>query len=171
MFPGRFQPFHRGHRAFVELMAETVDEVVVGIGSAQAPHTSRNPFTAGERLEMIHRMLADLSVPASVIPIEDLDRYAVWPAHVEALCPPFEVVYSNNPLVRRVCREHGLEVRGVELVERDRYRGAEIRRRMVSDEPWRDLVPDPVATVVESVAGVGRLRRVTRDDRSGVDLP
>lgn len=150
-------------------MAETVEEAIVGIGSAQASHTGRNPFTAGERLEMIHRTLAGLAVPSYVVPIEDLNRHAVWPAHVEALCPPFEVVYTNNPLVRRVCREYGLEVRGVELVERDRYRGAEIRRRMVCDEPWRDLVPDPVASVVDSVDGVRRLRRVTRDDRSAVD--
>lgn len=169
MFPGRFQPFHRGHRAFVDLMAEAVDEVVVGIGSAQASHTGRNPFTAGERLEMVHRTLADRSVPTYVVPIEDLDRYAVWPAHVEALCPPFEVVYSNNPLVRRVCREHGLEVRGVELVERDRFRGAEIRRRMVRERPWRELVPDPVVSVVESVDGVRRLRRVTREGRFADD--
>lgn len=169
VFPGRFQPFHRGHRQFVERMAEDVEEVVVGIGSAQASHTGRNPFTAGERLTMVHRALAPLDVVTYVIPIEDIDRYPVWPAHVESLCPPFEVLYSNNPLVGRVCREHGIEVRGVELVERDRFRGTEIRRRMVDDEPWRHLVPDAVASVVDAVDGVRRLRRITRHAGHAVD--
>lgn len=39
LFPGRFQPFHRGHRRFVERIAEEADEVIVGIGSVQASHT------------------------------------------------------------------------------------------------------------------------------------
>lgn len=169
VFPGRFQPFHRGHRRFVERMAGDVDEVVVAIGSAQASHTGRNPFTAGERLTMIHRTLAAVNCPTYVVPIEDLNRYRVWPAHVQALCPPFEAVYSNNPLVDQVCREAGFEVRGVELIDRDRYRGTEIRRRMVVGESWTDLVPAEVAAVVDEVAGVERLRRVTRHHEYAVD--
>lgn len=168
VFPGRFQPFHSGHRAFVDRMAEEVDEVIVGIGSAQASHTGRNPFTAGERMEMIHRSLAEADLPTYVIPIEDLHRYSVWPAHVRALCPPFEAVYSNNPLVARVCREAGIEVRAVDLIDRDRYRGTEIRRRMVDGEAWQDLVPDAVAAVVRSIDGVERLRRITRHTEHAV---
>lgn len=169
VFPGRFQPFHRGHRRFVERMAGEVDEVVVAIGSAQASHTGRNPFTAGERLTMVHRALADVAGRTYVVPVEDLDRYPVWPAHVQALCPPFEAVYTNNPLVGRVCREARFAVRGVELIERERYRGTEIRRRMVDGDPWRDLVPDAVAAVVDEVDGVERLRRVTEHVDYAVD--
>jgi nicotinamide-nucleotide adenylyltransferase len=165
LFPGRFQPFHHGHRRFVEHIADETDEIVVGIGSAQASHTGENPFTAGERVSMVHRALEEVDTTTYAIPIEDLDRYAVWPAHVQALCPPFETVYTNNPLVERVCGEAGLDVRGVDLVERDRYRGTEIRRRIVENEPWRDLVPDPVVDVVEEVDGEERLRRVTDHDR------
>lgn len=160
VFPGRFQPFHRGHRQLVERMADSIDEVIVGVGSAQASHTRRNPFTAGERVTMIHHALSSLPVPTYVIPLEDINRYPVWPAHVEALCPPFEFVYSNNPLVGRVCREAGLKVRNVELIDRDRYRGTEIRERIVERQSWRSLVPDEVAEVIDTIDGVSRLRRV-----------
>lgn len=162
VFPGRFQPFHLGHRQFVDRMAQEVDEVVIGVGSAQASHTPRNPFTAGERITMIHRTVDSMDVPTYVIPIEDLNRYPAWPAHVQSLCPPFETLFSNNPLVRRVCQEKDIDVNGVELIERDRYRGSEIRRRMVDGKPWKDLVPDPVAAVIDKIDGVERLRRVGR---------
>src|SRR5207245_2773190 len=57
LFVGRFQPFHRGHLATVRRILETNDEIIVGIGSAQYSHTGENPFTAGERYEMIKRAL------------------------------------------------------------------------------------------------------------------
>lgn len=168
-YPGRFQPFHGGHRRFVQRMAEEVDEVVVGIGSAQASHTGRNPFTAGERVSMIHRALADLGTTTYVVPIEDVGRYALWPAHVRALCPPFEAIYTNNPVVERVCREDGIEVRGVELIDRERYRGTDVRRRMVDGDPWRDRVPQATVDVIEEVDGVERLRSIVDHDQHTVE--
>jgi nicotinamide-nucleotide adenylyltransferase len=164
LFPGRFQPFHRGHRQFVEQIATDVDEIIVGIGSAQASHTGRNPFTAGERISMVRRALEDVDATAYAIPIEDVDRYALWPAHVTALCPPFEAVYTNNPIVDRVCSENDFDVESVELIDRERYRGTEIRRRMVEGRPWRDLVPDA------TVDGVARLQEVVEHDQHDVDV-
>lgn len=164
LFPGRFQPFHRGHREVVESIAEEVEEVIVGIGSAQASHTGRNPFTGGERVSMVHRALEDLETTTYAIPIEDTDRYAVWPSHVQSVCPPFEAIYSNNPIVDRVCTEYGLDVRSLDLVERDRYRGTEVRRRMVEGDPWRDLVLDPVVDAIEEIDGEERLRRIVEHD-------
>lgn len=168
LFPGRFQPFHRGHRQFVEAVAEEVAEVIVGVGSAQASHAGRNPFTAGERVTMVHRALEDLDATTYAIPIVDLDRHALWPHHVQTLCPPFETVYSNNPLVRRVCAENGYDVGAVELFERERYRGTDIREAMVAGDPWRDRVPDPVEAVVDEIDGVERLRAVVEHDQHDV---
>ncbi|QFU84621.1 nicotinamide-nucleotide adenylyltransferase [Natronorubrum aibiense] len=160
-FVGRFQPFHLGHRTFVEDIAADVDEIVIGIGSAQTSHTADNPFTAGERISMIHRSVTGLATTTFVVPIEDLHRNSVWVSHVTATVPPFDVAYSNNPLVRRLFEEAGFEVRSVELYQREAYSGTEVRRRMLAGEPWRHLVPDPVATVVDETNGVERLERVS----------
>lgn len=160
-FPGRFQPFHRGHRRVVEHVAEECDEVVIGIGSAQASHTGRNPFTAGERLTMIHDALEPLDLTTYVVPIQDIDRYALWVSHVQALCPAFETVYTNNPMVARVVEEAGIAVGDLPEFERDRFRGTAIRDRMRADDPWHDRVPDETAAVVEEIGGVDRLKMVS----------
>ena len=73
-------------------------------------------------------------------------------------------MYSNNPLVRRVCLEQEIDVRGIDLIERDRYRGSEIKQGIVDGKPWRALVPDPVATAIDEIDGVERLRRLSGDD-------
>lgn len=163
-FPGRFQPFHRGHVQFVEQILEEASEVVVAVGSAGLSHTEENPFTAGERISMIHRTLEGVEGTTFVIPVTNVEPYALWAAHVQTLSPPFDAVYSNNPTVRRVVTETGYEARGVDLIDRDRFSGTEIRRRIVADEPWRDLVPDAVAGVIDEIDGVERIREIGRVD-------
>ena len=79
---GRFQPYHNGHQTVLERVAKAVDEIVIGVGSAQLSHELENPFTAGERVLMITRSLATLGRPIYVIPIEDIQRNALWVSHV-----------------------------------------------------------------------------------------
>jgi nicotinamide-nucleotide adenylyltransferase len=62
---------------------------------------------------MIHRTVTELAPTTYAVPIEDLHRNSVWVSHVVARTPPFDVAYSNNPLVRRLFEEAGFEVRGV----------------------------------------------------------
>lgn len=70
-YVGRFQPYHNGHQSVLERIASSADEIVIGVGSAQISHTVANPpFTAGERVLMLTRSLADLDCPFYVIPIE-----------------------------------------------------------------------------------------------------
>jgi nicotinamide-nucleotide adenylyltransferase len=161
---GRFQPFHDGHRRLVEEIATEVDELVVGIGSADASHTVRNPFTAGERTVMITNVLADVDVQQYVVPLEDIERNAVWVSHVESMCPPFDVVYSNNPLVIRLFEEADYEVRDPRLIDRARLRGTDIRERIIAGEPWQDRVPEAVVAAMAEIDGVGRLRDVADSD-------
>ena len=50
---GRFQPYHAGHHNSVKKILQEVDELVIVVGSSDNSHTVPNPFTAGERIEMI----------------------------------------------------------------------------------------------------------------------
>jgi nicotinamide-nucleotide adenylyltransferase len=161
---GRFQPYHEGHHAMVEQIAEEVDELVLGIGSADQSHTPRNPFTAGERIMMITQATLPLELVTYAVPIEDLNRNAVWVSHVQSMSPRFDVAYSNNPLVVRLFEEAGVEVRGSELFRRDEFQGSEIRDRILAGDDWTDLVPDPVAAVMDEIDGVARLRQVAESD-------
>jgi nicotinamide-nucleotide adenylyltransferase len=158
---GRFQPFHLGHRKVIGEIARHVDELVIGIGSAQLSHKPENPFTAGERILMISRSLEDLDLYYYVIPINDLYQNALWVAHVRSLTPPFSDVYSNNPLVSRLFQESGYEVKYSPMYNREEYSGTEIRRRMLAGEDWEKLVPEAVVDVIREINGVDRLKAVS----------
>ena len=164
---GRYQPFHDGHRHMVEEIAADVDELVLGIGSAGDSHTTRNPFTAGERVMMVTKAVAELDATTYVVPIEDLDRNSVWVSHVQSMTPRFDVAYSNNPLVVRLFEEAGVEVRQSPMFRRDVLEGTELRERMIRGRDWEDLVPDAVVDVIREVDGVERIRRIAETDSIG----
>lgn len=162
---GRFHPYHKGHHKVIQEIDDEVDEIVVAVGSAQASHTLENPFTAGERISMITKSIeGEVDSTVYVIPIEDINRNSLWVAHIESMCPPFDVVYSHNPLVIRLFRERGMEVRKNHLFNRDEYRGTKIRRKMLEGEEWEHLVPPEVADVVREINGVERLKDIDQSD-------
>ncbi len=164
---GRFQPYHDGHHHMVSAIREEVDELVLGIGSADDSHTSHNPFTAGERVMMATKAVREFDLPTYVVPIEDLDRNAVWVAHVRSMSPDFDVAYSNNPLVVRLFEEAGVEVHQSPMFRREVLEGAEIRQRMAAGDDWRAHLPDSVVGVVEEINGVERIRQVGETDTNG----
>ncbi|MBS7288726.1 MAG: nicotinamide-nucleotide adenylyltransferase [Candidatus Freyarchaeota archaeon] len=167
LFIGRFQPFHSGHLHAVKTLLNDVEELIIGVGSAQYSHTLKDPFSAGERILMIRLSLEDDGVPASrylIIPIPDLNDNRLWVAHVVSLVPPFRVVYSNNSLVKVLFEEAGYEVRPVPFYHRDKYCATRIREKIAKGEEWRDLVPPAVVKVIEEVRGVERIRMVVEGE-------
>ncbi|AEF97228.1 nicotinamide-nucleotide adenylyltransferase [Methanotorris igneus] len=161
---GRFQPFHNGHLNVIKKISKEVDELIIGIGSAQKSHTLDNPFTAGERIMMITKTLKNFDFQYYVIPINDIEFNAIWVSYVEALTPPFDVVYSGNSLVRELFEERGYMVKKPEMFNRKEYSGTEIRRRMLNGEEWEPLVPKEVAEVIKEIRGVERLIRLSEKD-------
>ncbi|MFP9192001.1 nicotinamide-nucleotide adenylyltransferase [Natronosalvus vescus] len=164
---GRFQPYHNGHHTMVERIAEDVDELVLGIGSAGDSHTTRNPFTAGERIMMLTKAVQEFDLTTYAVPIEDLERNSVWVSHVQSMSPDFDVAYSNNPLVIQLFREAGVEIRQSPMFKREVLEGRSVRERMIADEDWRSLVPDAVVEVVEETGGIERIQMVADDDSNG----
>ncbi len=166
---GRFQPYHNGHHRMVDRIANEVDELVLGIGSAGDSHSRHDPFTAGERIMMLTKSLVDYDIVTYAVPIEDLDRNSVWVSHVQSMSPDFEVAYSNNPLVIQLFSEAGVEVRQSPMFNREELEGTEVRERMIEDQNWEKLVPDPVVEVVRETNGIERLQRVSETDTNGTE--
>jgi nicotinamide-nucleotide adenylyltransferase len=179
LYIGRFQPFHNGHlKVITDKIAPEVDEVIIGVGSAQESHTLSNPFTAGERIMMITAALEDLGKRYYVIPMEDVGRNATWVSLVESLCPDFHIVYSNNALVGRLFEEKGYEIHHTELFDRTKFSGTEIRKKMlieaitwcpftkviVNPGAWQHDVPAGVAKVIEEIEGVERIAILNQKD-------
>jgi nicotinamide-nucleotide adenylyltransferase len=167
LFVGRFQPFHKGHLYAIETILEEVDELIVVVGSAQMSHEHDNPFTAGERLEMIRNAMNEAEIPPArymLIPIPDAPAHRVWVSQVESQTPRFDVVYTNQSLTRRLLVEAGYDVRGIELHMRDRYEATEIRERILNGNDWRGLVPPSVYELVKEIDGEGRIRDLAKSD-------
>ncbi|MDD1760884.1 MAG: nicotinamide-nucleotide adenylyltransferase [Methanothrix sp.] len=168
LYIGRFQPYHLGHQAVLEKIALEVEEIVIVIGSAQESHTPENPFTGGERMEMIYGALSECSLQdrCYVTPLQDIQRNSVWVSHLQSMVPSFEAVYSNNPLVVQLISEAGIEIRNPPMYQRELFSGTAIRKLMTENGDWKKLVPDAVAAFIEDTGGVERLISVSKNDSS-----
>lgn len=158
---GRFQPFHQGHLEAVRHIraARPLETIVFGIGSSEESYTPENPFTAAERAEMIERALAEAKIAdARTVPIPDIDRHALWVAHVVELVPRFERVYTNNPLTRLLFERGGIAVESTPLFNRESYQGSKIRAAIVDELPWKAMVAPAVARYLEEIDAPARLR-------------
>jgi nicotinamide-nucleotide adenylyltransferase len=167
LYVGRFQPFHLGHLDAIKYVLERVDELVVVIGSAQYSHNSHDPFTAGERLVMIQRALLECNVDTSkvwIVPVPDVHLHMLWVSAVEGYTPRFEVVYSNEPLSKRLFMEAGYNVTKIPYFDRESYSSTVIRKKMLNDENWSELVPKSVKELILEIDGVNRLKDLARTD-------
>ncbi len=157
---GRFQPFHAGHLGLVRAIRERRpdDVLLVGIGSAEEAYTPENPFTAGERFEMIDRALREARLSGvEIVPVADIRRHALWVRYLEGLLPPFREVYTNNPLTRLLFEQAGYPVESPALIERDRLEGAKIREALATNSPWRDRLPGSVGRYLDEIGAPARL--------------
>ena len=167
LFVGRFQPFHYGHLYAIEMILKECDSLVLVVGSAQMSHQHDNPFTAGERIEMIRAALNAAKIPCDrylIIPISDAPAHRVWVSAVESQIPRFDLVFSNQSLTKRLLIEAGYEVRPIRLYERGRYEASEIRSRILEGEDWSELVPPEVHRIVSEIDGETRIRDLDKSD-------
>jgi nicotinamide-nucleotide adenylyltransferase len=136
-------------------------ELIIAIGSAQESHTLTNPFTAGERILMVDYALKDSGLEDYyLIPIVDINRYAVWVSHVESLVPPIDIVYTNNSLTQRLFTERRYKVKNPKLYDREQYSGTKIRELIKTDGAWEKLVPKSVKDIIIELDGVKRIKEL-----------
>ncbi|MHA1278835.1 MAG: nicotinamide-nucleotide adenylyltransferase [Candidatus Helarchaeota archaeon] len=160
---GRFQPIHLGHLKGIQQILNEVDELIILIGSAQYSHSFNNPFTAGERVAMVHAALCESAIDLSrcfIIPIPDTNDNRIWVAHLTSCVPRFDIAYSHNPLVKRLLTESNIEVRSTNFFNREIYSATEVRKRILNDENWEELVPHSVSTIIKEISGVERIQSI-----------
>lgn len=161
LFIGRFQPFHLGHLKAIKWILEREDEVIVAIGSSQYGLSYENPFTTGERIEMIVRALREYRIYdrciLAIVPDTEGKHY-LWSTLVMSYVPRFTVAYSNNLFVKYLLEKAGIKVLNIPFFNRERYCGKYIRRLMVERGPWEELVPQSVAQFIKEIQGDERVR-------------
>lgn len=168
LYVGRFQPFHLGHLSVVKQILNGVDELVIVIGSAQYSHDLDNPFTAGERLVMIRKALEEAKLDCQrlwIVPVPDVHLHMMWVSALEGYTPKFDVVFSNEPLTRRLFREAGYKIKAIKFYDRKVFSSTRIRQKMLEGDSWKKLVPKSVASYIEEIDGITRLRDLNKSDK------
>lgn len=171
LYLGRFQPVHKGHILSIKNILEETDDLIIVVGSALKSFSTENPFTAGERIEMIRAGLIEAKLPLSriaIVPVPDTlppNHHSIYVSQVKTYCPKFQIVYTRNPLVTTLFEQAGYEVREHEEFDRSKLWGTTIRKRMIGGRSWKDLVPESVAKYIEEIDGVRRLRKLSGSDK------
>ena len=169
MIFGRFQPFHRGHLSIVKwALDKGYDEIVFLVGMASENYTPRNPFTAGERIEMIRLSLQDEGIPlekAITATIRTLETSIGSVYYVLSYVPRVDTILTRNPVIAKIFLDAGISVETPPLFNRDEWRGERIRRLIAKGDPsWKDAVTPSTAEFIEEIGGVERLRwLISRD--------
>jgi bifunctional NMN adenylyltransferase/nudix hydrolase len=83
---GRFQPTHIAHTKIITRAATLANQVIVVIGSADAPRTYKNPFSVAERKQMLREAATDAT-------------NSVTPTYIESVR---DSMYNNQAWATRV---------------------------------------------------------------------
>lgn len=138
LFPGRFDPFHRGHLFQIVNILQDIDYLIVAIRS-----TGDEVFTLGERLQIAVKSL-ELLRDVTIVDINKLDyRY--------------DLVYTGNPDVAAMFPPAQV----VSIPRWPGYSATEIRRRLGEGEDISGLVCYGAAEMIQRFWG-GRLDKLNR---------
>lgn len=164
---GRFQPFHLGHLELVKQILSECDEIIICITSGQFNYLEKDPFTIGERIEMIHSSLKESAVDLSrcyVLGIENQFNIATWASYLKSSLPSFDVVYSGNEYVQMLLADSGIKVISPKFLQREKYNATKIRKMMINNENWESSVPISVAKIIQKINGINRLQVISKSD-------
>ena len=172
LYIGRFNPLHNGHLKAIEYIFKAennVDQIIIGIGTAQESYTLQNPFTSGERFEFLLQALNDLKIPCNrylIVPIPDLNNNNLWISYLKALLPKFDYIYSNNSLVNLLAEgDESISIKPIPLINRQDWSATVIRQKIINnDESWKELVPKSVKEIILHLNGVKRIQLLAKND-------
>lgn len=164
---GRFQPFHLGHLELVRQILDQCDDVIIAVTSAQFNYIEKDPFTAGERIEMIHNSLKEANLELEkcfLISIENQFNVATWGSYLKSALPHFDKVYSGNDYVSMLLADSGIMVVKPKFLDRTQYNATKIRSMIISDENWKDSVPNAVYEFLRKINAKNRLSVISKSD-------
>ena len=161
---GRFQPLHLGHIETIKFTFNTVQTLIIVVGSAQLSHELRNPFTAGERIEMIRNSLLQVKEidmrRIIIIPVPDTNIHALWTYNLDLLVPKYDIVFTNDPFTYGLFQERQKKIIIPKLYDRQKFSATLIRNYIIKNTNWKKLVHPETAKVIEEIKGIERLKMI-----------
>ena len=165
LFVGRFQPYHLGHHNALLNALKDVGEMIIVIGSSKESFQHDNPFTAGERMEMIGLALKESKTFAKcyIVPVEDIKEYALWTQRIKSFCPSFDIVFTNNPLVKELFEADGHKVKRLVSNHRE-IDSTTVRTRILEGKSLRGIIPKSVENYLKKINAKRRLQSILEDE-------
>lgn len=163
---GRFQPYHLGHHKGILRALKHVDELVIVIGSPMRSfEVNKNPFTCGERIEMISGALKASRVlnRCYIIPVPDIQDNSLWVSRIESFCPKFNVIYTNNPLVEKLFHHSGYLSRKV-VSRLKNIKSEHVRYWLRNNMEISSAVPKSVEDYLTKIGARNRLRCLSEEE-------
>ena len=181
IFIGRFQPFHNAHLRMVRSALARANRLILLVGTADAPRSSRNPWTFAEREAMIRAALdADENARTDIRPLHD-DPYhdERWTAQVAATVAAV-LAEHGTPEARVGLFGHEKDATSFYLrlfpqwdyvaeADTDGISATPIRRRYLllgDNETWDEpRLPPTVAAILQAFRAGDAYRRVAAEAR------
>ena len=158
---GRFQPFHLGHLEALQFALSKVDKLWVGLGSSNKSVQKNDPFSAEERKEMILSSIDDsMKDKISIYFIPDLDNHVKWIEKIDTIVPKFDIVFSNDELIKHLYSTRSVQVISIPFLKRDKLSGTNIRNLIFNDQKWDDLVPEGTTSFLINISAKERLKNL-----------
>ncbi len=165
LFVGRFQPYHTGHHNALKNALHEVDEMIIVVGSARESFLPQNPFTAGERIEMISAALKEDGIfeKCYIIAVDDISEYALWAQRIKSYCPRFDIVFTNNPLVKELFEADGYLVRKL-VSQNGHIDSTKVRKKIMDGKNISGMVPKSVDAFLGKIGAQKRIRSILQDE-------
>lgn len=164
LFIGRFQPLHLGHLSVIQRALNETDHLYIAIGSAEQNFRPFNPFTTAERIQILKAALDEIGATPdkyTLIPIHNIDNFALWPHHVDLYVPPFQRIYTGSDVVMDLYnevnknRKEPYEI--IHIKKELQISSTEIRERIIKKRNWQKYVPLSTAKLLTDWNAEARL--------------
>lgn len=162
LFIGRFQPFHNGHYNAIKDILKMEDEVIICVASSQLSYTISNPFSSGERIEMILRSIKEMRDRVIILSSPNIESNSLWVENIIDTFPSFDKVYTNNALVRLLWEKRGYKVSEVKFHQKNDFNGTLIRELISLDKKWENLVPVETRKYIQEIGGEKRIKDIVK---------
>lgn len=149
---GRFQPFHFGHLYLIKKSLETVDQLVIGIGSASI-FDENNPLSYEQRRIILKKVIEKENLKERIIKIVDLEDFfndEKWLTNVKKKAGRFDLVIGNNEWINKIMENASYLVKRISYYKRYLYEGWRIRRLINRSLNWHQRVPSYLINDLEN---------------------
>ncbi len=167
LFIGRFQPFHLGHLDAVNQALKKTDMLYIAIGSTKNNYRPGNPFTVGERIEMIKTAMDEAKISPQkylIVPVPNINNYELWPHHVEQYLPPFEKIFTSSDIVEMLFnnanknRKKPYDI--IKIQKRIDVCSTDVRNAILKNKKWERMVPNSTAKLLKTWKTQLRLKSI-----------